>query len=78
MIINIIVNILIVTVSLYNVQLLTDHVIVYCRIKTLEIELASRRALDHEETAHLEKAMEQVESNLERSTVWFRDCNIEY
>ncbi|CAD6202042.1 GSCOCG00002915001-RA-CDS [Cotesia congregata] len=38
------------------------------RIQMLEAELASRRAVDYEETAHLEKAMEQVEDNLKRST----------
>ncbi|XP_008558181.1 uncharacterized ENTR1 family protein isoform X2 [Microplitis demolitor] len=38
------------------------------RIQLLEAELASRRAVDYEETAHLEKAMEQVEDNLKRST----------
>ncbi|XP_015119876.1 uncharacterized protein LOC107043083 [Diachasma alloeum] len=38
------------------------------RIQALEAELSSRRAVDHEETVHLEKAMEQVEDNLKRST----------
>ncbi|KAK0087484.1 hypothetical protein PV325_000925 [Microctonus aethiopoides] len=38
------------------------------RIQLLEEELLSRRVVDHEETAHLEKAMEQVEDNLKRST----------
>uniref|UniRef100_A0A0C9QZ13 Endosome-associated-trafficking regulator 1 n=1 Tax=Fopius arisanus TaxID=64838 RepID=A0A0C9QZ13_9HYME len=38
------------------------------RIQVLEAELSSRRAVDHEETVHLEKAMEQVEDNLKRST----------
>lgn len=38
------------------------------RIQLLESELASRRAVEHEETVHLEKAMEQVEDNLKRST----------
>lgn len=40
-----------------------------CRIESLKVELASRRAVDHEETADLEKAMEQVEVNLKQSTV---------
>lgn len=35
----------------------------------LEAELASRKEVDYEETAHLEKAVEQVEDNLKRSTV---------
>ncbi|KOC63726.1 Serologically defined colon cancer antigen 3 like protein [Habropoda laboriosa] len=38
------------------------------RIQVLESELASRREVEHEETIHLEKAMEQVEDNLKRST----------
>ncbi|XP_053973238.1 uncharacterized protein LOC128873586 isoform X1 [Hylaeus volcanicus] len=38
------------------------------RIQLLESELASRREVEHEETVHLEKAMEQVEDNLKRST----------
>ncbi|XP_029037716.1 uncharacterized protein LOC114873491 isoform X2 [Osmia bicornis bicornis] len=38
------------------------------RIQLLESELTSRRAVEHEETVHLEKAMEQVEDNLKRST----------
>ncbi|KAG7197385.1 hypothetical protein KM043_018491 [Ampulex compressa] len=38
------------------------------RIRLLESELASRKEVEHEETAHLEKAMEQVEDNLKRST----------
>lgn len=29
----------------------------------------SRREVEHEEATHLEKAMEQVEDNLKRSTV---------
>lgn len=40
-----------------------------CRIRSLEAELLSKREVEHEETAHLEKAMEQVEDNLKRSTV---------
>ncbi|XP_015186605.1 PREDICTED: uncharacterized protein LOC107071803 [Polistes dominula] len=38
------------------------------RIVMLEAELASRKEVDYEETAHLEKAVEQVEDNLKRST----------
>ncbi|XP_034947456.1 uncharacterized protein l(3)04053 [Chelonus insularis] len=38
------------------------------QIQILEAELASRRATDYEETINLEKAMEQVEDNLKRST----------
>ncbi|XP_076763413.1 lethal (3) 04053 [Xylocopa sonorina] len=38
------------------------------RIQLLESELASRKEVEHEETVHLEKAMEQVEDNLKRST----------
>lgn len=38
------------------------------RIRSLEAELLSKREIEHEETAHLEKAMEQVEDNLKRST----------
>ncbi|KAK2588241.1 hypothetical protein KPH14_004271 [Odynerus spinipes] len=38
------------------------------RIQLLETELTSRREVDHEETVHLEKAVEQVEDNLKRST----------
>ncbi|XP_034187846.1 lethal (3) 04053 isoform X2 [Osmia lignaria lignaria] len=38
------------------------------RIQLLESELTSRRTVEHEETVHLEKAMEQVEDNLKRST----------
>lgn len=33
------------------------------------MELLSRKKIEHEETAHLEKAMEQVEDNLKQSTV---------
>jgi len=35
----------------------------------LEAELLSKKEVEHEETVHLEKAMEQVEDNLKRSTV---------
>jgi len=35
----------------------------------LETELLSKKEMENEETAHLEKAMEQVEDNLKRSTV---------
>ncbi|KMQ92604.1 serologically defined colon cancer antigen 3-like protein [Lasius niger] len=38
------------------------------RIRSLEAELLSKREVEHEETAHLEKAMEQVENSLKRST----------
>ncbi|XP_011643423.1 uncharacterized protein LOC105431130 [Pogonomyrmex barbatus] len=38
------------------------------RIRSLEAELLSKREVEHEETVHLEKAMEQVEDNLKRST----------
>ncbi|XP_043492839.1 uncharacterized protein LOC122518161 [Polistes fuscatus] len=38
------------------------------RIQMLEAELAFRKEVDYEETAHLEKAVEQVEDNLKRST----------
>ncbi|XP_014474520.1 PREDICTED: uncharacterized protein LOC106744349 [Dinoponera quadriceps] len=38
------------------------------RIRSLEVELLSRKEIEHEETAHLEKAMEQVEDNLKQST----------
>ncbi|XP_006607931.1 uncharacterized protein LOC102681886 [Apis dorsata] len=38
------------------------------RIQLLELELTSKKEVDHEETIHLEKAMEQVEDNLKRST----------
>lgn len=41
----------------------------YFRIETLESELVSRRQSDHTENVNLEKAMEQVEDNLKRSTV---------
>lgn len=37
------------------------------KIQLLESELASKKEVDHEETIHLEKAMEQVEDNLKRS-----------
>jgi len=35
----------------------------------LEAELLSKKEVEHEEAVHLEKAMEQVEDNLKRSTV---------
>ncbi|XP_011166235.1 uncharacterized protein LOC105200392 [Solenopsis invicta] len=38
------------------------------RIHLLEAELLSKKEVEHEETVHLEKAMEQVEDNLKRST----------
>ncbi|XP_012528357.1 uncharacterized protein LOC105832183 isoform X2 [Monomorium pharaonis] len=38
------------------------------RIRSLEGELLSKKKVEHEETMHLEKAMEQVEDNLKRST----------
>ncbi|XP_076380447.1 lethal (3) 04053 isoform X1 [Megalopta genalis] len=38
------------------------------RILILKAELTSRRDVEQEEAAHLEKAMEQVEDNLKRST----------
>ncbi|XP_078052730.1 lethal (3) 04053 [Augochlora pura] len=38
------------------------------RIQILKAELTSRRDVEQEEAAHLEKAMEQVEDNLKRST----------
>lgn len=38
------------------------------RIRSLETELLSKKEVEHEETVHLEKAMEQVEDNLKRST----------
>ncbi|KYM93237.1 Serologically defined colon cancer antigen 3 like protein [Atta colombica] len=38
------------------------------RIRSLEAELLSKKEVEHEETVHLEKAMEQVEDNLKRST----------
>ncbi|XP_046744926.1 uncharacterized protein LOC124410519 isoform X1 [Diprion similis] len=38
------------------------------RIQSLESELISRRSVDHEEMANLEKTIEQVEDNLKRST----------
>ncbi|EFN86534.1 uncharacterized protein LOC105181358 isoform X2 [Harpegnathos saltator] len=38
------------------------------RIRSLEVELLSREQIEHEEAAHLEKAMEQVEDNLKQST----------
>lgn len=47
---------------------------VYYRIQLLESKLPSRRKVEHEETAHLEKAMEQVEDNLKRSTVRTKLC----
>ncbi|XP_017882764.1 uncharacterized protein LOC108626544 [Ceratina calcarata] len=37
------------------------------RIRSLEAELASRKEMEHEETVHLEKAMEQVEDNLKHN-----------
>ncbi|XP_043288001.1 uncharacterized protein l(3)04053 [Venturia canescens] len=37
-------------------------------IESLKAELSSRKEADQDETAHLEKAMEQVEVNLKRST----------
>lgn len=45
------------------------HHCVNCRIRSLETELLSKKEVEHEETVHLEKAMEQVEDNLKRSTV---------
>lgn len=45
------------------------HRCINCRIRSLEAELLSKREVEHEETVHLEKAMEQVEDNLKRSTV---------
>lgn len=39
------------------------------RIRALEAELLIKRENEFEEMAHLEKAMEQVEDNLKRSTV---------
>lgn len=39
------------------------------RIELLKSELSSKREVEHEEAIHLEKAMEQVEDNLKRSTV---------
>jgi esterase/lipase len=43
----------------------------YCnsRVQYLEQELLSVRSKEHEETATLEKAIEQVEDNLKRTTV---------
>ncbi|XP_058801765.1 uncharacterized protein LOC131670295 [Phymastichus coffea] len=38
------------------------------RIETLEAELLSRRQVNHTESINLEKAMEQIEDNLKRST----------
>ncbi|XP_011876368.1 PREDICTED: uncharacterized protein LOC105566740 isoform X2 [Vollenhovia emeryi] len=38
------------------------------RIRSLETELLSKKEVEHEEAVHLEKAMEQVEDNLKRST----------
>ncbi|KYM97601.1 PREDICTED: uncharacterized protein LOC108778385 [Cyphomyrmex costatus] len=38
------------------------------RIRSLEAELLSKKEVEHEETVHLEKAIEQVEDNLKRST----------
>lgn len=38
------------------------------RIRSLEAELLSKKEVEHEEAVHLEKAMEQVEDNLKRST----------
>jgi hypothetical protein len=40
-----------------------------CRVQYLEQELLSIRSKEHEETATLEKAIEQVEDNLKRTTV---------
>lgn len=48
---------------------LSNIKVFYYRIQMLEAELASRKEVDYEETAHLEKAVEQVEDNLKRSTV---------
>lgn len=45
------------------------HQCVNCRIRSLEAELLSKKEVEHEEAVHLEKAMEQVEDNLKRSTV---------
>lgn len=47
---------------------MTNYMIKY-RIEALEAELLSRGQSDHTESANLEKAMEQVEDNLKRSTV---------
>ncbi|KAI4503750.1 hypothetical protein M0802_001153 [Mischocyttarus mexicanus] len=44
------------------------QVVLYYRIQMLEAELAFRKEVDYKETAHLEKAVEQVEDNLKRST----------
>ncbi|OAD55786.1 Serologically defined colon cancer antigen 3 like protein [Eufriesea mexicana] len=38
------------------------------KIELLKSELSSKREVEHEEAIHLEKAMEQVEDNLKRST----------
>lgn len=43
-------------------------------MQELEAELASRKEVEYEETAHLEKAMEQVEDNLKRSRVNIYFC----
>lgn len=48
---------------------LSNIKVFYYRIQMLEAELASRKEVDYEETAHLEKAVEKVEDNLKRSTV---------
>lgn len=37
--------------------------------------MLSRREIEHEEAAHLEKAMEQVEDNLKQSTVSINECS---
>jgi len=42
----------------------------------LEAELLSKKEVEHEETVHLEKAMEQVEDNLKRSTVSNKDKDL--
>ncbi|KAL0134751.1 hypothetical protein PUN28_001489 [Cardiocondyla obscurior] len=38
------------------------------RLRSLEAELSSKKKVEHEEAVHLEKAIEQVEDNLKRST----------
>ncbi|XP_071635140.1 uncharacterized protein L(3)04053 isoform X1 [Temnothorax longispinosus] len=38
------------------------------RIRSLEADVLSKKEVEHEEAVHLEKAMEQVEDNLKRST----------
>lgn len=47
----------------------SDGLLMCCRSETLEAELGLARGRDHDDTANLEKIIEQVEDNLKRTTV---------